>query len=167
MPRGSGGKRVGGKMASAMGFFDRLLSSPDKTALAELAELTGRKEALIHRLKRHAEMCSYPNIRAGLEHIAQGQADSFKILRAILTDRGTWARPPEATPREGTNNWERLSNDLAIMRSIAVGMQKAAGVWEGIDQAIADKLAPIALADNDAESELRAIALKCDPQALD
>jgi hypothetical protein len=154
-------------MASAMGFFDRLLSSPDKTAVAEMAELAGRKEALIARLRRHAAMCSYPTIKAGLEHIADGQEETFKVLRGILTDRGTWPRPPEATPREGSNNWERLSNDLATMHALAMGMQKAAGVWEGIDQAVADKLAPIAASDDDAEGALRTLALKCDPQALD
>lgn len=154
-------------MASAMGFFEKLLSSPDKTALAELAELAGRKEALVERLKRHAEMCSYPTIRAGLERLAAGQAETFEALRGILTGRGTWPRPPEASPREGSNNWERLSNDLATLHALAMGMQKAAGIWEGIDQSISDKLATIAATDDEAEGALRTLALKCDPQALD
>jgi hypothetical protein len=154
-------------MASTMGFFERLMSSPDKNALAELAELAGRKEALIDRLVRHAAMCSYPAIRASLEKIAAHQTTSFEVLRSILADHETWPRPPEATPREGANNWERLSNDLTILHTLAAGIQKEVAVWQGVDSAVAEKLAPIALEDLDAESELRQLALKCDPQALD
>ena len=155
-------------MASAMGFFDKLLSSsPEKSAIADLAELAGRKEALVARLERHAEKCSYANIRAGLQQLAIKQAESFKTLRSILSDHDTWPRPPESEPHEGSNNWERLSSDLELLRTVAIGMQKAAGMWDGIDSGIAQKLLPIATADGDAESELRALALKCDPQALD
>lgn len=154
-------------MASAMGFFERLLSSPDKTALADLAELAGRKEALITHLTRHAEMCSIATIKAGLEHVAAQQNEGFKVLRAILADRDTWPRPPETAPHEGSNNWERLSHDLGMLHAIAAGMQKASSAWLGVDSAVAEKLTPIAIADGDAESELRALALKCDPQALD
>ncbi len=154
-------------MASAMGLFDRFLSSPEKRALAELAALAGRKETLIDRLRRHASMCPYPTIKSGIDRIAEGQAESFKILRNILTDRDLWPRPPEATPREGSNNWERLTSDLEVLRVIAVGMQKEAGVWEGIDLSISQQIAQIAVADSEAEEELRALALKCDPQALD
>ena len=112
-------------------------------------------------------MCAYPGLKADLEGIAAGQADSFKVLRNILADHDTWPRPPESAPRDGTNNWERLSNDLAILRSLALGLQKAVGVWQGIDSAMAEKIAPIAASDAEAESELRILALKCDPQALD
>ena len=155
-------------MASAMGFFDRFLaSSPEKAAVAELAELAGRKEALIARLGRHAGKCSYANLRAGLEGLAIKQSETFKTLRSILADHNTWPRPPESEPHEGSNNWERLSSDLELLRTIAIGMQKAAGTWEGVDSGVAEKLLPIAVSDGDAESELRALALKCDPQALD
>lgn len=154
-------------MASAMGFFERLLSSPDKTALADLAELAGRKEALIAHLTHHAELCSLGTIKAGLQHVAAQQSEGFKVLRAILADRDTWPRPPEAAPHDGSNNWERLSHDLAILHAIAGGVQKAVSTWQGLDSALAEKLTPIAIADGEAESELRALALKCDPQALD
>jgi len=155
-------------MASAMGFFDKLLSSsPEKAAVADLAELAGRKEALIARLERHAAKCSYLNIKTGLEGLAINQAEGFKTLRLILADHDAWPRPPEAEPHEGSNNWERLSSDLELLRAVAIAMQKAAGTWEGIDVGVTEKLMPIAISDGVAESELRALALKCDPQALD
>src|SRR5215472_2510485 len=154
-------------MASTMGFFDRFLPSSDKTALAQLAELAGRKEALIDRLARHAAMCSYGTIRTGLERIAAQQSEGFAVLRRLLADRDRWPRPPEATPHEGSNNWERLNNDLAMLGTVVSALQRAARVWEGIDSATAENLLAVAVADGDAERQLRALALKCDPQALD
>jgi hypothetical protein len=154
-------------MASAMGFFDRFLPSSDKTALTQLADLAGRKEVLIDRLARHAAMCSYETIKTGLERIAAQQSESFKVLRSLLADRDMWPRPAEAPPHEGSNNWERLNNDLAMLGTIASGIQKASRVWEGIDSATAEKLLAVAVADGEAHSQLRALALKCDPQALD
>ena len=154
-------------MASAMGFFDRFLPSADKTALAQLAELAGRKEALIERLARHAAMCSYGTIRSGLERIAAQQSEGFKVLRSLLAEREMWPRPPESTPHEGSNNWERLNHDLAMLGMVVSGIQRASRVWEGIDSATAEKLVAVAIADGEAESQLRALALKCDPQALD
>jgi hypothetical protein len=153
-------------MASAMGFFDRFLASADKTALAQLAELAGRKEALIERLARHATMCPYGTIRSGLERIAAQQSEGFKVLRSLLAEREMWPRPPESTPHEGSNNWERLNHDLAMLGTVVSGLQRAARVWEGIDSATAEKLLAVAIADGEAESQLRALALKCDPQAL-
>lgn len=154
-------------MASAMGFFERLLSSPDKTALADLADVAGLKEALISRLERHIQMCSLGTINAGLLQVAAGQSESFKVLRAMLAEHDMWPRPPESAPHEGSNNWERLSNDLAILHIIAARIQKAVSTWQGIDSAVAEKLTPLAIADGEAESALRSLALKCDPQALD
>ncbi|HKM99651.1 MAG TPA: hypothetical protein VJX23_03990 [Candidatus Binataceae bacterium] len=154
-------------MASAMGFFDKLLSSPDTQAVADLAELAGRKEALIERLTRHARVCEYPAIRSGLETIAIQQSESFETLRTILADRDTWPRPPESAPHDGSNNWERLTNDLTILATLAAGLQKASSMWQGIDSAVAAKLESVAIADLEAESDLRKLALKCDPQALD
>ena len=154
-------------MASAMGFFDRFRPSSDKTALTQLAELAGRKEALIDRLARHATMCSYGTIRTGLERIAEQQRDGFKVLRSLLAERQMWPRPPESTPHEGSNNWERLNHDLAMLGTVVSGIQRASGVWEGIDSATAEKLLAIAITDGEAQIHLRALALKCDPQALD
>ena len=154
-------------MASAMGFFDRFRPSSDKTALAQLAELAGRKEALIDRLARHAAMCPYGTIRTGLERIAAQQGEGFKVLRSLLAEHQMWPRPPESTPHEGSNNWERLNHDLEMLGTIVSGIQTASRVWEGIDSATAEKLLAIAMTDGAAQIQLRALALKCDPQALD
>ena len=150
-----------------MGFFDRFLPSSDKTALAQLAELAGRKAAGIDRLVRHAARCPYGTIRTGLERIAEQQRDGFKVLRSLLAERQMWPRPPESTPHEGSNNWERLNHDLAMLGTVVCGIQRASGVWEGIDSATAEKLLAIAITDGEAQIQLRALALKCDPQALD
>ena len=154
-------------MASAMGFFDRFLPSSDKTALAQLAELAGRKEALIERLARHAAMCPYGTIRTGLERIAAQQSEGFRVLRSLLADRQMWPRPPESTAHEGSNNWERLNSDLAMLGTVVVGMQRASRAWEAIDSPTAEKLLAVAISDGEAQNQLRALALKCDPQALD
>ena len=154
-------------MASAMGFFDRFLPSSDKTALAQLAELAGRKEALLDRLARHAAMCPFGTIKAGLERIAAQQREGFQVLRSLLAEHQMWPRPPESTPHEGSNNWERLNHDLEMLGTVVSGIQRASGVWEGIDSATAEKLLAIAITDGEAQIQLRALALKCDPQALD
>jgi hypothetical protein len=154
-------------MASAMGFFDRFRPSSDKTALAQLAELAGRKEALIERLARHAAMCPYGTIRTGLERIAAQQSEGFQVLRSLLAQRQMWPRPPESRPHEGSNNWERLNHDLAMLGTVVSEIERASRVWEGIDSATAEKLLAVAIADGEAQTQLRALALKCDPQALD
>ncbi|MHB8384270.1 MAG: hypothetical protein ACYDC3_18240 [Candidatus Binataceae bacterium] len=152
-----------------MGFFSKFRSSasPEKRAADELAGLAGRKEVLIARLGRHAARCSYPSMAADLKTLAEKEAAHFKTLRNILSDREMWPRPPEDQPREGSSNWERLGGDLSILSAIAAGLRLCAMHWEAVDQEVADALATIAAEDVDHESDLRQIALKCDPQAFD
>jgi hypothetical protein len=54
-----------------------------------------------------------------------------------------------------------------MLGTLVSGIQRASRVWEGIDTATAEKLLAIAIADGEAQNQLRALALKCDPQALD
>ena len=151
-----------------MGLFDRFRPvSPEKRGLQELAELAGRKEALIKRLKRHAAMCPYPAMNKDLEAIAEKQEELFDSLRGCLMERDMWPRPPESLPREGLNSWERLSGDLEMLLAQTVGFQRASVIWEPIDGEVADRLMAIASADGECETMLRKIAAKCDPQALD
>jgi len=104
---------------------------------------------------------------ADLKVLAEKEAAHFKTLRAILSDRETWPRPPQSEPREGASNWERLSSDLAILSALAAGLRLCAMHWETVDQDIADTLSTMATEDVDHESDLRQLTLKCDPQAFD
>jgi hypothetical protein len=156
-------------MASGMGFLDRFRASvSSETRLSnELAALVGKNEDLVARLERHSAMTTYPNIKSGVEALAGKEAGHLKRLRAILSARNLWPRPPEPAAREGANNWERLSADLELLESLAAAFHRAAAEWEGVDQEVADALAAIALEDDENESQLRRLALKCDPQAID
>ncbi len=156
-------------MASGMSFFDRLRTSVSSEARLsnELAEQAGKNEDLVGRLERHAAMTAYPNIRAGVQDLADKEAIHLKRLKAILSARDLWPRPPEPAAREGVNNWERLSADLELLSSLAAAFHRAAAEWESVDQKVADDLAALALEDDENESALRKLALKCDPQAFD
>ena len=141
--------------------------SPRTRLWSELAEIAGLNEALIVRLTRHAAMCSYGNIKASAELIAQTQQKHLNDLRSLLAAQSLWPRPPAELPHDGANNWERFSHDLELLVRVTFGLHRASAQWEGIDAAIADKLGAIALDDDEQTSALRALALKCDPQALD
>jgi hypothetical protein len=68
---------------------------------------------------------------------------------------------------EGSSNWARVTGDLEIMLELSREVNQQALHWEGIDPALAARLRTIALEDDRKLGELRALALKCDPQALD
>ncbi len=104
---------------------------------------------------------------ADLKVLAEKEAAHFKILRNILSDREMWPRPLEDQPREGSSNWERLGGDLSMLSALAAGLRLCAMHWEAVDQEIADTLGTMAAEDVDHESDLRQLALKCDPQAFD
>ena len=53
------------------------------------------------------------------------------------------------------------------MLELRAKMNQQALHWEGIDPALAARLRTIALEDDRNLGELRELALKCDPQALD
>jgi hypothetical protein len=152
-----------------MGFFQRLRSSTSARSnlLEELAELAGRSHGLAERLKRHAAMCSFPNIKHGAAAIAEKEAAHYKALNSILADNSVWAKLPEAPLHEGSNNWARLGGDLEVLGSLAADLRLAAVKWESVDDSIAQRLFQLAIEDAEYESELRKLALKCDPQAID
>jgi hypothetical protein len=153
-------------MASNMGFFDRLRGSSTTRLLNDLANLVGSNEELAARLARHGSMAT-ANLKGGIEALAEQEAAHVKKLKVVLSSRNMWPRPPEPPARDGINNWERLGADLALLGALASGFHRASAQWEGVDPAVADELEAIAIADDDHESELRKLALKCDPQALD
>lgn len=140
---------------------------PAERLLAELADIAGRHRELAIRLARHAELCAYPNIASGLVALAARQIEHARTLDTILSERHTWSKLPRPIGAEGASNWARVSGDLALLLELRREMNQQALHWEGIDPAFAARLHTIALEDDSNVGELRELALKCDPQALD
>ena len=109
----------------------------------------------------------YPAIAQGVREIAEKEAAHEKELRAILSERHLWPRPPEEVPHEGSNNWERLSNDLELLLFWARHLHQHAMRWEGENPQLSETLMAIANEASDNEFELRRLVAKLDPQALD
>ena len=156
-------------MATGMGFFQRLRSSASAKAgvLEELAVLTGNNQGLVERMRRHAEICPYQNIKAGVVALADKEARHVKALNAILSDHNVWAKSPELPLHDGSNNWARLSGDLALLGSLAADLRLASVKWESVDEKTSNQLRQVANEDDEHESELRKLAMKCDAMALD
>jgi hypothetical protein len=151
-----------------MGFFRKLFSPASDRAelLDQLAALAGRNQGLVDRLKRHATLAA-ANIKAGVEALAEAEAGHVKVLNSILADRDVWSKLPKPALHDGSNNWARLSGDLEVLRSLAADLRLNAMKWEAVDEGVAATLLELAIEDEDRESELRQIALKCDALALD
>lgn len=151
-----------------MGLIDRLRSAISGPPLIEeLVILAGQCEALVKRLRRHAERALYQAIAQGVRKIADNEDAHDRTLRAILAERGLWPRPPEEVPHEGSNNWERLSGDLEILLLFAQELHRHAMRWEGENPELGETLKKIAEEASDDEFELRRLTAKLDPQALD
>ena len=152
-----------------MGILQRIRggASPDARLLEQLAEIAGRHRELAGRLARHGARCAYPNIAHGLADLSARAAKQAHALDALLRERNVWPRFSEDTAPDGASNWQRLSSDLALLLELARAMNRQALQWESIDVALAQRLRDVALANNRDMSELRELALKCDPQALD
>ena len=140
---------------------------PRERLLAELADIAGRHQELADRLARHATICAYPNIASGLAALAARQAEHARALHALLRERNVWPKLPRPMEAEGSSNWARVTGDLEIMLELSREVNQQALHWEGIDPALAVRLRTIALEDDRKLGELRELALKCDPQALD
>lgn len=140
---------------------------PEERLLAELADIAGRHQELADRLARHARLCVYPNIAGALGALATRQAEHARTLDALLSGRHVWSKLARPMGAEGASNWARVSGDLALMLELSREMNEQALHWEGIDPSFAARLHTIALEDNRNIGELRELALKCDPQALD
>ena len=156
-------------MATTMGFFDRLRTPVSNEAglLEELAVIAGRNQGLVERMRRHADICPYPNIKAGVAALAEKEVRHVKALNAILSDRNVWAKLPELPLHDGSNNWARLSGDLALLASLAADLRLASVKWEPINEPLSIRLRELANEDDVHESELRKLAMKCDAMALD
>jgi len=142
-------------------------TSPKARLLSQLAGLAGQVETLATRLGRHAEMCSYESISAGLQRLAATEAGQASSLRHLLLEHGASPRPSNAATREGSSNWERLGSDLALQVSLFRDLNSQLVEWERIDPAVVKRLREFAAREDESLTSLRDLALRCDPQALD
>jgi hypothetical protein len=158
-----------GTLMESMGILQRMWNAtpPEERLLAELADIAGRHQELASRLARHAGLCAYPNIASALGALAARQTEHARTLDAILAERHVWSRLPHPMGAAGASNWARVSGDLALMLELSRETNQQALHWEGIDPAFAARLHTIAMEDHRSLGELRELALKCDPQALD
>jgi len=139
-----------------------------KTRMRErLAVAAGRYETLGQQLKRHAELCTYPNIKAGLERLAEDEAGQANALRRILADLGAWPRLAETPSHDGSSNWERVSGDLALQTKLFRELNTRVVEWEGVDPGVAARLRKFLDREDRNAGTLRDLVLKCDPQAFD
>jgi hypothetical protein len=152
-----------------MGIIQRIRSSlSSRTRLLEqLARIAGQVETLAARLRAHAEVCSYPTIKIGLEQLAVTQAAQANILRELLLDRGAWPALPQTPVHEGSSNWERLNGDLTLHIRLFRHLNLQLAEWEVVDPELALRLREFAAEGDETLADLRDLALKCDPQALD
>ncbi|HKN11800.1 MAG TPA: hypothetical protein VJX68_01265 [Candidatus Binatus sp.] len=155
-------------MATGMGFLQRFFTPASARAelLEELAVIAGHNQGLVERLRRHAALTG-ASIKPGVEALAEAEAAHVKVLNSILADHNVWAKLPEPALHDGSNNWARLSGDLAVLAGLASDLRLNAMKWESVDEEIVGKLRQLAIEDDDHESELRKLATKCDALALD
>ena len=152
-----------------MGILEKIRTSfsPKTRMLERLAVVAGRYESLAQRLERHAELCTYPNIKAGLERLAEDEADQANALRRVLADLGAWPRLAETPSHDGSSNWERISADLALQTELFRELNTQVVEWEGVDPNVAARLRVFLDGEDRNAGRLRDFALKCDPQAFD
>jgi hypothetical protein len=145
----------------------RPLLSPRRRLLKQLAATAGDAELLAEKLSRHTEMCTYPNIRAGLEEVAAGESAQSTAIRQLLRQNGVWPQLPVNPLHDGSSNWERLQNDLALQVKILRALRSQLSQWTGVDPQIAQSLSQAATEEERRIGKLRDLTLRCDPHALD
>jgi HPt (histidine-containing phosphotransfer) domain-containing protein len=150
-----------------MGILKRVRSSRGARLIGELASVAASQRLLADRLHRHAHQCSSPAVAAGLEELAEREAGHERALSAMVARRGARLKAPEAYFRDGANNWERISADLELFLEIHRALSRQVIDWEDVDALLAAELRQIAEHDERNLGELRTLALKLDPQALD
>lgn len=143
------------------------LVSPTRQLLNRLAETAADAETLAANLARHTEMCSYPTIRAGLEELAASETARANAMHQLLQQNGARPKLSRRPSHEGSSNWERLRNDLALQVKILRALHSQFSEWSGIDPQIAERLRESAAEQDRNIGQLRDLTLKCDPQALD
>jgi bacterioferritin (cytochrome b1) len=145
----------------------RRLLSPRTRLLKLLAETAGDAELLAAKLSRHAELCTYPNIRAGLYEVAAGESAQAAVIRQLLLDYGVSPKLSVSPSHDGSSNWERLQRDLALQVKILRSLRSQVPQWTALEPQIADSLSQVAAEEEGRIGRLRDLTLRCDPQALD
>jgi bacterioferritin (cytochrome b1) len=145
----------------------RLWLSPGSRLLDQLAEIAAQSESLAANLTRHAEMCDYPTLKSGIEELAKAETAQANALRELLLAHNCWPKLSKRALREGSSNWERLRDDLALQVRILRALQAQIPGWTSIDREMADGLRQFAVEEDRSIARLRDLTLKCDPQAID
>jgi len=141
--------------------------SPTERLLETLSDLAAKNQALADRLSRHAGLCVYPSMKAALERLAAKESEHLATLGAILAQHRRSPKSTQLPARNGANNWERLTGDLAILAELSSELGRQAIHWEALDPDTAQRLQTIVDEDSHVLGELRKLALRADPQALD
>jgi hypothetical protein len=152
-----------------MGIIEAIRTSwsPRARLLRQLAVIAGENERLAKSLQRHAAMCDYPGLKAGLATAAIAEAADAQTLRVLLLAHDVRPALPAVELREGASNWARIGSDLAAEIELVRSLNAAVAEWEGVDQGIAEKLRELGIGKDQTLGLLRDLGLKCDPQALD
>src|SRR5262249_46249554 len=151
-----------------MGILEKIgIGSSTERVLEELSEIAGKYQAVADRMGRHAEQCNYPAMKTALERLAAKEAEHAKALTDFLGQRHRWARLAELPTREGTNNWERITGDFTILAETSGELGHQATHWNVHDPEVGERFQAIVDEDTAVVAELRRLALKADPQALD
>jgi hypothetical protein len=145
----------------------RRLRSPRTRLLNRLAETAADAEMLAANLNRHTELCSYPTLRASLAELAAAETAHANAIRQLLLQNGVWPKLPVPQPHEGSSNWERLRNDLALQVKILRSLNSQFSEWVSIDPEMAELVHKSATDQDRRIERLRDLTLRCDPQALD
>lgn len=141
--------------------------SPRSRAIGMLASVAMRYRVLAASLKRHAAMCEYPTIRAGLEGLATTEETQADTLDRFLADEACKATPPTIMRLDGANNWQRLKADLTLQAQMLSDLNQAIVLLEGRDHHAAARLRDLATDEERNLGDLRDLVLKCDTLALD
>jgi bacterioferritin (cytochrome b1) len=145
----------------------RTILSPHTRLIQQLAQIAGDNERLAGSLKRHASLCDFPRLKSGLEMLAAAERADADVLRQLVLAHNAWPLPPLLPNREGANNWERLSFDLAAQVELVRSLNSFIAQCERTDPSMAQQLRALVNEKERASALLRDITLKCDPQALD
>jgi hypothetical protein len=99
--------------------------------------------------------------------LAAAETAQANSIRQLLLENGVCPKLPGWPLHDGSSNWERLRNDLALQIKILRSLHSQFAEWIGIDQQLAERLRQAATDEDRRIEQLRDLTLRCDPQALD